>query len=271
MVLLAALTATSAAGLSSTLTSPGTHAQDATAGDSNNLHQRVFARLLCGGGWETVMVLLNIGPSSLTFRQFFLSNDGSLVTRTLAQNDGTTLTASAIQGTLNPNASVSLVLPDIGTVQEAWSLLNYDGSQGTVEGYAIVRHRALSGDVSFEATIPLSSMQEFSAYLPFDNTLRFQTQLTLVNPVADRATLVRLSYLDPQGKVLLIDTVSLAAAQQMTIVLPDTYPDLANKVGTISVEADVNRLAAAGLRYNALYGAVATVPVMSRTATGALE
>lgn len=104
-------------------------------------------------------------------------------------------------------------------------------------------------------------------YVPFDNTLGFRSQLTLLNPAGNLSSHVQLTYLDPKGKVLLTDSVTLQPAQQMTVILPDTYPDLANKSGSVLVEADIDRSSVTALRYNDAYGAVAALPVITRSAS----
>jgi len=103
--------------------------------------------------------------------------------------------------------------------------------------------------------------------VPFDNTLGFRSQLTLVNPAGDLSSQVQLTYLNPQGQVLLIDSLTLQPAQQMTLVLPDTYPDLANKSGSVLVQADIDRFSVTGLRCNNAYGAIAALPIMNRSAS----
>ena len=223
---------------------------------------QVFARIMAGKGWETNVVLLNTGASPLTFNQLFVASDGTprqFAVRT--SSDATPFTAPGVQATLNPNSSLSFTLIDAGEpLQEAWSLLSYDASQGKLGGYATIRHRALGGSFSFETTVPLNAMQDFSLHVPFDNTAGFRTHLTLVNPASNLAAQAVLTYTSPQGQLMLIDAVTLRPGQQMTIVLPDTYPDLANRTGTISVEASLNRFSVLGLRYNEAYGAIAAVP-----------
>jgi hypothetical protein len=226
---------------------------------------QVFTRVMSGAGWETSVVLLNMGSASLAFSQLFVGPDGTPKQFGVrSQSDSTVLTTAGVQATLNPNSSLTLVLFDNGSpLQEAWSLLTYDASQGKLAGYAVVRHRAPSGAFSFETTVPLSSMQDYSVHVPFDNTQGFRTQLTLVNPASNLAAIVGLSYSNPQGQVLLMDLVTLQPGQQMTISLPDTYPDLANTAGIIAVDGNINRLSVLGMRYNDGYGAIATVPVIN--------
>jgi hypothetical protein len=115
--------------------------------------------------------------------------------------------------------------------------------------------------------VPFSGMLDYSVYVPFDNTLGFRSQLTLVNPSGNLSSQVQLSYLNSQGQTLLIDSVTLQPAQQMTLVLPDTYPDLANKSGSVLVQADIDRFAVTGLRSNDASGTIAALPTMNRSAS----
>ncbi|MGO9010871.1 MAG: hypothetical protein ACLQPN_12290 [Bryobacteraceae bacterium] len=227
-------------------------------------HDMVFPRIICGSGWSTTLVLVNAGSSSADFQLAFSGADGEssqfVVT---TQPDIGTLTTSGLQGTLGPSSSLSLALTSGSQLQEGWGLLSSSGSPNTIGGYAIIRHSGLGGAFSFETTVPLSNMQDYSLYVPFDNTLGFQTQLTIVNPASNLGAQVALTYRTPEGQVLLIDSVDLGAGQQMTIVLPNEYPDLANTSGTINIEANIDVLSATAVRYNPAYGTIAAVPGMN--------
>jgi len=227
-------------------------------------HDLVFPRIICGTGWSTTLVLVNAGANSVDFQLAFSGGDGRPSQFSVAtQPDIGTFTASGLQGTLGPNSSLNLKLTAAAAQQEGWGLLSYSTAQGTLGGYAIVRHSALGGAFSFETTVPLSNMQDTSLYVPFDNTLGFQTQLTVVNPASNLPAQVALTYRNPQGQILLIDSVSLAAGQQTTLTLPNEYPDLANKTGTIALQANITVLAAMAVRYNPAYGTIAAVPGMN--------
>jgi hypothetical protein len=234
-------------------------------GGQTGTQDKVFARVMAGNGWETDLVVVNRGAGPVAFKQWFLDATGSPSPFTVSAQPGLgTVTTSAVQGTLIPNTVFRVVLSASGShLQQGWSLLSYDESQGTLGGYAVIRHRGPGGGFNFETTIPLSSMQEFSAYLPFDNTLGFRTELTLVNPAYNLGAQVTLTYRNSQGQVVLVDSISLKTGQQMTIVLPDSYPDLANAVGTMNIEADINVLSVVGLRYNDAYGVIAALPTMN--------
>lgn len=233
------------------------------------VQSRVLPRILAGSNWETTIVLLNTGSASVTFQQFFFAPDGKPASYTIhAQAASEDLTTSAIQGVLGPGSSLSMVLSDnSGAVPEGWSLLTYDDGPGVLDGYAIICRMGLSGGFPSETTVPFSGTRDYSVYVPFDNTLGFRSQLTLVNPAGNLSSQVQLTYLDPQGQVLLIDSLTLQPAQQMTLVLPDTYPDLANKNGSVLVEADIDRFSVTGLRCNDAYGAIAALPILNRSAS----
>jgi len=62
--------------------------------------------------------------------------------------------------------------------------------------------------------------------------------------------------------VALLDAVPLPAGGQTTIVIPNTYPDLANKAGTVEIEADINRLTVTGIRSNYDTGALSALPTV---------
>lgn len=227
-------------------------------------HDMVFPRIICGTGWSTTLVLVNSGSAAADFQLAFSAADGQPSQFAVTtQPDIGTLTTSGLQGTLGPNSSLNLKLTASSPLQEGWGLLSYSSGQGTIGGYAILRHSALGGAFSFETTVPLSNMQDFSLYVPFDNTLGFQTQLTIVNPASNLAAQVALTYRSPQGQIMLIDSVNLGAGQQMTFALPNEYPDLANKSGTIDLQANINVLSAMAVRYNPAYGTIAAVPGMN--------
>ena len=248
---------------------PGSVGGPSAPGVSVGVQSGVLPRILSDGNWATTVVLLNTGSGSVTFQQFFFAADGKPASYTIqsAAISGS-LTTSALQGVLAPGSSLSLALSDAsGTVPEGWSLLTYNAGQGVVEGYAVVRRKALGGGFSFETAEPFSGMLDYSACVPFDNTQGFATQLTLLNPAGNVAAQVQLTYLNPQGQVLLIDSVTLQAAQQMTLVLPDTYPDLANKSGSVLVQANINLFSVTGLRYNDAYGVIAALPVFNKPAS----
>lgn len=235
--------------------------------NTSSTQVKSFTRILSGNGWQTTVVLLDLGSTPLSFQQSFFGNNGTATPFNVQVDGGTTnLTTAALQGRVNANGSVSYTLSSTGSsLQEGWSLLTFTGAPNQLSGYAILRHAATSGGSDFEVTLPLNSMQDYSARLPFDNTNGFQTQLTVVNPASNMAAQVRLTYFDAHGQTILLDSLTLNPGEQMTLVVPNTYPDLAGQSGTIAVLTNINTLSVAGLRFNPLTGAVTSAPVMDFT------
>ncbi len=235
---------------------------------SSSVQASVFPRIVCGNGWDTTATLFNTDSSPVTFQQFFFGKDGKLTTFTVRSSADaqTTLTTSAVQGVLESGSSLSMGLCNSSNaVREGWSYLNYTGTAGAIDGYTTITHKALSGARS-ETVIPLKSSQDYSVLMPFDNTQGFRSQLTLVNPASNLAAEVRLTYRTPQGKTLFFDVVTIGADQQTTLVLPDMYPDLANKTGSVLIEGNIDRLSVSGLRYNDLDGTISALPTMHPSA-----
>lgn len=226
-----------------------------------------FPRLLSGDGWQSTIVLMDLGATPISFRQSFLGNDGTAASLNVhVDGSNTDLTASALQGTVGANGSVSYQLTSSSSsLQEAWSLLTFEGASNQLSGYATLRHVAAGGGFNFEVTLPLNGMQDSSSRLPFDNSNGSQTQLTLVNPASNLSAQVSLTYFNTQGQAILLDSLTLKPGAQTTLVLPNTYPDLANLSGTVAIQANINVLSVSGLRLNPSTGAIAAIPVMDFT------
>lgn len=225
---------------------------------------RSLPRLLGGSGWQTTIVLMNLGSTAVAFHQSFLDNNGKPAAFSVSlPANNTSLLTSALQGMIAPSGTVSFTLTsDSSSAQEGWSLLTFDGLQNQLNGYAILRHAAAAGGFNFEATLPLDNMLDSSARMPFDNTGGFQTQLTIVNPASNLTAQVQLTYFNAQGQVILLDSVALNPGAQTTLTLPNTYPDLANQAGSIAIVANINCLSVTGVRFNPTSGAVTALPVM---------
>ena len=247
--------------------------QSRTAANISGTQIRSLPRLLSGAGWETTIVLMDLGSTPVAFHQSFLGSTGKPATFnvTLPANN-TNLVTSSLQGMIAPSGTISFTLAgDSSSLQEGWSLLTFDGVQNQLNGYAILRHGAAAGGVSFEATLPLDNMLDTSPRMPFDNTGGFQTQLTIVNPASNLTADVQLTYFNAQGQVILLDSVALNPGEQTTLTLPNTYPDLANQAGTIAILANINCLSVTGVRFNPASGALTALPVMDFTSGISLQ
>ena len=148
-----------------------------------------------------------------------------------------------------------------GPLQTGWSSISYDTANARIGGYAIFRSR-VTNRTDFEALVPLSGYDDTAFYLPFDNLEGFVTSMAILNPASNISNRVSLSFLDSSGSVILNDTIMLAPGQQMGFSLPQRYPTIAGRVGSVYVQSDTTMLSALGFRFNP-QGAFATIPIMN--------
>jgi hypothetical protein len=226
----------------------------------------VLPRIFSGANWSTTVVLLNAGTTPVGFQEYFFSAGGRPVSYTLhSETPAADITASAFQGLLAPGAMLTLAVADPGGANpQGWSLITYDTAQAAVHAYAVIRHKGLGSAASFEITEPASALNDYSASVPFDNTQGFESQLTFVNPARNLGAQVRMTYLDSKGNTLLIDVMTIEPGQQQTLAIPNVYPDLANKTGSVQIQADINLFSVTAIRYNASYGVISALPVFGQ-------
>src|SRR6202022_2742492 len=224
----------------------------------------VFPHMAIGGGWETILVIVNMSAQTVTFDQFFYDVFGrSLPVTFRTVPDNRLLTTSAAHGVLQPGGSFNILLFDSGQpLTVGWSLLSYDSTTNRLGGYSIFRLLARSGrSTDFEALVPLSSTDDYKFFMPFDNLQGFITSMALVNP-GSTDTLVTFRILDSSGALLGTYTRRLFAGNQTAFVLRDEFPETRNTTGVIYVEGSTGSLSALGFRFNAGL-AFATIPIMN--------
>lgn len=227
---------------------------------------KVFPKVLFGSGWETVIFVQNIGSTTVPYRQLYFGADGKPLPVTAREYPaGDTVTASSFQAQLLAGASFNFALFDTGNpTKEGWSVLSYDSSKGTLSGFAIIRHRATNGDFNFEATVPLSNLDDYEFYMSFDSIQGFTTALFITNPDPDFPVRLSLTFLAGDGKLILSDSITVSPLSQIVKLVSDDYPALANRLGVIRVHAATpGLLSATGLRFNGSSGAIASVPIMN--------
>jgi hypothetical protein len=223
---------------------------------------KAFPHLAMGAGWETILVLVNMGSRPITFNQDFWDQQGRPVqVRFRSIPGGVLTTTSSAVGTLPPNSSFNVLLFDSGQpLQVAWSSLDYDSTNDRLGGFAIFRNR-VEGRPDFEALVPLSSIDDFKFYLPFDNLEGFVTSMAVLNPGAS-STQVTISARSTTGQLLAVSRETLPGGNQMAFVLHDKIPETRNRAGTLLVEGTTSRLSGLGFRFNS-GGAFATIPIMN--------
>ena len=225
-------------------------------------NDEVFPHLVQGSGWQTILVLVNLGTTTVKFDQYFFGQLGepqAVTLRTIPE--GKVITTNAVTGTLAPRGSFNILLYDTGgPLQVGWSALDYDSTNSRLGGYAIFR-QSIQGSVDFEALVPLSGSDDSRFVLPFDNLQNFVTSMAILNP-GSISTTVQATILDLTGKVIGTDSIVLPAGNQRAFAIPDQFPVTSNAVGTILFEGSTTMLSGLGFRFNPQH-AFATIPILN--------
>src|SRR4051812_39550213 len=226
---------------------------------------QVFPHLATGGGWETVIVIVNMSNVSVPFSMNFFGEDGLPLAVSFRDYPGSNVvTSSGATGNLPGNASFNFALFDsTPSTRIGWASLSYDSTIGRIGGYAIFRQR-VAGRADYEALVPLSSYTDYRFYMPFDNIQGFLTGMAIVNPSSNVTAHVTLTALDLGGVIIDRVVLTLPPGNHTSFLLNDRFPQFANRLGTLYVESDTNRLSGLGIRVNAAGGfAFSSVPILN--------
>jgi hypothetical protein len=224
---------------------------------------QVFPQIATGGGWETVMVIVNMSLRPISFTQRFYSSDGKPMSVTFrTYPEGRIITTSALEGTLPVGNSFNFALFDsTRNTQTGWAHLVYDTSAGRLGAYSMFRQKTQSG-AQYEALIPVSAYDDTSFFMSFDNFEGFSTAMALVNPASNLNNNVTITAMGLDGSFIGRTVVTLPPSGHAAFPLTDRFPALAGRMGTLVVSSDLNRLSAIGLRFNS-GAAFTSVPIMN--------
>jgi hypothetical protein len=224
---------------------------------------RIFPHLATGGGWETVVVIVNMSAAPVDFTASFYDEVGAPMQVTFSEfPSGRITTASAIDGHLGTDGSFNFSLFDATpNTQVGWMLLDYDTTLHRIGGYSAFRYRA--GGVINEGLVPLSGYDDTRFFMSFDNIEGFATGIALTNP-APNPNLVTIVAMDLDGNEIVRGQLTVPAGGQFSFVLADSFPELAGRTGTLYVSSNQTMLSAVGIRMNVAGGRTFTsIPIMN--------
>jgi len=223
---------------------------------------RVFPHMATGSGWETILVIVNMGTRTITFDQNFYDQTGRPMQVTSRSIPGNQLfTTSVATGTLPPGQSLNVLLQDRGQpLQLGWSSLSYDSTNDRLGGFSIFRS-IVPGRPDFEALVPLSAIDDYKFYMPFDNIEGFVTSMALLNSGIN-ATDANLTFRSTNGELITTSTIRLNPGNQVAFSIPERFPETRGRIGVLYVQGSTNRLSGLGFRFSP-GGAFATIPVMN--------
>ena len=212
-----------------------------------------LAHIASGGGWQTLITLVNTGSSSAQAQLNFVDEQGNSMTLPLLfPQTGVVSTTSAVSQPLA--AGASLLIQTQGQASQVGSARLT--TAGAVSGFAIFQN---SGQ---EAVVPLATGAANSTTLVFDNTNGLANGVALANssgfPVAVPATL----YSDT-GATLGTAFINLPANGHKSFILTSQFPAAANIRGSVQFGSGGGQIGALGIRAAAT-GAYTSIPAMTQ-------
>ncbi|MRR37691.1 hypothetical protein EG829_24165 [bacterium] len=229
----------------------------------------IFPHLAVGQGtneqWETLFVIVNLSVNSAQFNLGFFDKTGAPMTVTFGTSkDAAAATESYLTATLPAEGSMTIKVRNDGQpLRTGFAILEPPSSSQRLGGYAVFR-QTVPGRPQFEAVVPLCDYDDWTFYMPFDNTSGLATGMALLNPSDSKDATVSLMFLGENGELLLETSLPLKWGEQTSFSLQDKYPSLAGKRGTLYAESSTDYLSALGLRFNiGGGGAFTSLPVMN--------
>lgn len=206
--------------------------------------QQTFGQIVFGGAWQTTFTLINMSTVNAAIGTLsFVQDNGSPLIAPV-QGSGST---SSYPFTIPAGGTLNVVLPSSADpTTQGW--VNMTVSSGSVRGQGAFSFRVPSGNGTIsEAAVPLSGLNSGCIIcfpttvilVPFDNTAGYVTSLALAN-ITSSALSLPIEVDDQSGKVLVTDTLNLAAMNHVAFVTRDAahggYAALVNQKGLIRIQ-----------------------------------
>lgn len=219
----------------------------------------VLSHIAAGGGWNTVITLVNTSAAAVPVTVALHNDDGSALTlpvTTTQQGVSQKTTASSVSATINPNATLLISTGDqVASTVVGWAdVLN----TGFLGGYAVFRSTPQTGSPS-EGTVPLQSQNSSTITLPYDNTAGFVMGVALAN-LSTSFTSVTVTMWDDIGNPLGTQNLNIAGSGHTAFVLPNQFPLTGGRRGIVKFQS-AGGIAGLGLRFSP-FGTFTSVPSM---------
>jgi hypothetical protein len=164
---------------------------------------QVFPSFSFGGGWYSALYFANTNTTPVSFRVYFVGNDGNLL-------NVPSLGGSSVLVDLAGEGAIRLEAPHIGMPAHGYVSLSLPSG---VVGYGIVRHGVREAQVALASTTPTNST------LIWDDTT-YVTTVSIVNP-SPLANIVDVVVRDSSGALIGISKVPLSANGRVSQALRD--------------------------------------------------
>jgi hypothetical protein len=211
----------------------------------------VLSQVAFGGGWNSLIYLINNSASPLSVTVNFWADDGTPLqvplTETLAASSQS-LNNSAVSMTIAPNATAVLAATSLSPSATAgWADVL---SNGPIAGYGVFHYTSLAG-VQSEGTVPLEGAFASSFLLPYDNVNGFQTGVAVANLLASQQAAVSATTWDANGSQNGLTAFVLPAGGHQSFQLASDVPAVSGNRGIVEFSTPQGgTLTGLGLRVN---------------------
>jgi len=219
----------------------------------------VLSHIAAGGGWTSVITLVNTSSTATSVTLALRNDDGSALTlpiTTVQQGVSQTTSASSVNTTINPNATLLISMGDqLASTVVGWADVTGTGPLG---GFAIFRQTTASAS---EGTVSLQSQLSSTVTLAYDNTAGFVMGVALANLSTSNASLIATIW-DDSGNQLGTQNITIVGSGHTSFALPNQFPSTAGKRGVVTFQSGATGgLAGIGLRFSP-FGTFTSVPTM---------
>ncbi|MEQ1948744.1 MAG: hypothetical protein ABL995_16260 [Bryobacteraceae bacterium] len=217
-----------------------------------------IAHVTFGGGFNSVIYLVNTGTTSTPFTLSFYDDAGNPLNASLfVLNPGTPASGTSITRTLGAGAMVAINVQPQGSTAVTGSAVVT--SAGNVGGFEIFQWSTFGQ----EATVPLETRSPNAFLLAFDDTNGLTTGVAFSNPSSTDAT-VPVTIRDVDGQILQQSSFNLAALGHTSYLLPSRFLSTMERRGTIEFGVPAGgKLGVIGLRAKD-DGTLTTIPIFAK-------
>jgi hypothetical protein len=214
------------------------------------------------GGWQTAIMLINLGTATAQARLNFFDDSGAGVLEPVCFPQaplGGTFLAQQLERTIAPGAAV--VIQTCGAGDQAVSSWAQLQSNGGITGFA--RFNWTVGTGVQEAVVPLETRNPSSFVLWYDHTDGFATGMAVANMAAAAAN-VAVTVRDDTGAVLATDNLPFLVHGHKAFMVGDKYPATALKRGTVEFQVPAGgQIGTLAFRASAA-GTLSTIPSIAK-------
>ncbi len=220
-----------------------------------------LAQIASGGGWTTIITLVNNSTSTAQVQLNFYDLNGNPLALPLSFPQQ----ASSVPGspvttlvqTINPMAT--LIIQTTGPATQntlvGWAELLSNANVGANAVFQQVEPGSLQ-----EAVVPLETRNPNSFIIPYNNANGFTTTVAIAN-VATQTANINVIVRDDTGATLQTSTLTLSPLGHTDFALPANYPVTSQRLGTVQFQTPSGgQITVLGLRF--VGAAFTTVPAM---------